>query len=73
MILLYAGIGLIAAGLVLNLVFSAKQIAAHKEYERMPQRWEQVKLGYLHKRILCRLGMILGIVLLVIYLTINAD
>lgn len=42
-ILLYIGIALIVVGWLTLSWFAAKQMNAQKEYEKLPQKWEEVK------------------------------
>lgn len=41
--LIYIGIALIIIGWLTLSYFAAKQIKAQKEYERLPQKWDEVK------------------------------
>lgn len=67
-LLIYAGIALVVTGSVALLLFSAKQKTAQMEQERMPHRWSEVKQGLVHKRILSRGIIVLGIIVLIISL-----
>lgn len=63
---LYIGIVLIVIGWLTLSWFAAKQINAQKEYERLPQKWEEVKQNLIHKRWICRSLIILGMIVLII-------
>ncbi len=67
-ILLYLGIALIILGWLTLSWFAVKQINAQKEYERFPQKWEEVKQALIYKRWICRSLIVLGIVVLIISL-----
>lgn len=67
-ILIYIGIALIIIGWLTLSVFAAKQINAQKEYERLPQKWEEVKQTFTYKRWICRGLIILGLIVLIISL-----
>ena len=67
-ILLYIGIALIVIGWLTLSWFAAKQMNAQKEYERLPQKWEEVKQSLIHKRWICRSLIILGLIVIIISL-----
>lgn len=67
-ILLYIGIALIVVGWLTLSWFAAKQMNAQKEYERLPQKWEEVKQKLIHKRWICRSLIILGLIVIIISL-----
>ncbi len=67
-ILLYIGIALIVIGWLTLSWFAAKQMNAQKEYERLPQKWEEVKQNLIHKRWICRSLIILGLIVIIISL-----
>ncbi|MCM1291708.1 MAG: hypothetical protein NC207_07245 [Bacteroides sp.] len=69
-ILLYIGIALIIIGWVTLSWFAAKQLRAQKEYERLPQKWNEVKQSLIHKRFIGRTIIILGLILILISLLI---
>ncbi len=68
MILLYIGVALNIIGWLSLSYFAVKQIYAQKEYERLPQKWAEVKSGLLQKRWICRGLILLGIIILCISL-----
>lgn len=67
-ILLYIGIALIVVGWLTLSWFAAKQMNAQKEYDRLPQKWEEVKQKLIHKRWICRSLIILGLIVIIISL-----
>ncbi len=69
-ILLYFGIALIIIGWLTMSWFAAKQITAQKEYERLPQKWEEVKQSLIHKRWIGRGLIILGLMVIIVSLFI---
>lgn len=69
-ILLYIGIALIVIGWLTLSWFAAKQVNAQKEYGRLPQKWEEIKRSLLHKRLICRGVVILGLIAIIISLTL---
>ncbi len=70
-ILLYIGIALIVIGWLTLSWFAVKQIRAQKEYERLPQKWEEIKQSLIHKRWICRGLIIFGLILLIISLFLS--
>ncbi len=69
-ILLYIGIALIVGGWLKLSFFAIKQINAQKEYDRLPQKWAEIKHGFIIKRWICRVLIILGMVAVVISMLI---
>ncbi|MCI9607561.1 MAG: hypothetical protein HFJ94_05250 [Muribaculaceae bacterium] len=69
-ILLYIGIVLIVIGWLSLSWFAAKQVNAQKEYGKLPQKWEEIKRNLLHKRLICRGVVILGLIAIIISLTL---
>jgi len=67
-VLLYIGIALIVGGWLTLAWFAAKQITAQKEYERLPQKWEEVRQNLIHKRQICRVAIIVGLLAIGIFL-----
>lgn len=67
-ILLYIGIGLTVVGWFALSWFALKQIGAQKKYDRMPQKWAEIKQGLVHKRQLCRWVIIGGLVVVALSL-----
>ncbi len=67
-ILLYIGIVLTVIGWLLLSWFAVKQMNLQKEYERFPQKWEEVKQNLIHKRWLCRSLIIFGLIVIIISL-----
>lgn len=67
-VLLYIGIALIVIGWLAFSWFAAKQMNAQKEYERFPQKWEEVKQNLIHKRWICRSLIILALIVIIISL-----
>lgn len=70
-ILLYAGIGLIVIGLIATMYFAMKQLSVEKEYERMPWKQQDMRTTYVRRRFYSRAIMLVGIFLLVAYLTLE--
>lgn len=67
-ILIYIGIALIIIGWLSLSFFAAKQIKAQREYERLPQKREEVKQAFIYKRWLWRGIIILGLIVLIVSL-----
>ena len=67
-ILLYIGIVLTVIGWLLLSWFAVKQMNLQKEYERFPQKWEEVKQNLIHNRWLCRSLIIFGLIVIIISL-----
>lgn len=67
-ILIFIGIALIIIGWLTLSFFATKQIKAQKEYERLPQKWEEIKQAFIYKRWICRGLIILGMIVLIISL-----
>lgn len=67
-VLLYVGIALTVAGWLALSWFAVKQISARKEYERLPQKWDEIKQTLMHKRNLCRYLIMSGLLVLIISL-----
>lgn len=67
-ILLYIGIALIVGGWLALARYAGKQLAAQKEYERLPQKWHEIKQELIHKRMICRCSIIAGLIAIIISL-----
>lgn len=65
---LFIGIGIIIIGWLSLSYFAFKQIRAQKEYERLPQKWAEIKHSFVIKRWICRGIIIFGLVVGVISL-----
>ena len=69
-VLLYIGIGLIIIGWGTLSWFAAKQLNAQKEYERLTQKWQEMKQKLIHKRWICRGIIMIGLISIAISLLI---
>lgn len=69
-VLLYIGIGLIVIGWLALACFAAKQLSARRQYERLPQKWEEVKHGLIRKRMISRGMVIAGLICIIISLLV---
>ncbi len=67
-IVLFIGIALIVIGWLSLSWFATKQLSAQKKYERLPQKWEEVKRDLTHKRLVCRGIIIFGLIVIIISL-----
>ncbi len=65
-VLLYIGIVLIVCGWIVLSLFAIKQMRAQKEYERLPQKWNEIKQSFIYKRWIARGIILVGMILLII-------
>lgn len=64
--LLYIGIILIVVGWFTLSWFAAKQLKAQNQYGKLPQKWAEVKHGFVIRRWICRGIIISGLIVIII-------